>query len=226
MVRREAIDRGITDERVLDALRAVPRHRFVDEALAGRAYDGEALPIGARQTISRVHTVALMSSLLAPEPDDVVLEIGTGSGYQAAVLSHLAARVESVERIAALARRARAILEKIGVSNVGVHESDGTLGLPERGPFRRILVTAAAPEVPDPLFEQLAEGGRLVVPVVDPDAPEGGERLLVVERIRGRRVVRRSEPCAFVPLIGAAGHAERPELDIAPEDCAWSPRSR
>jgi len=205
MVEQEVIGRGITDERVIAALRAVPRHRFVDEALVYRAYDGEALPIGSRQTISRVHTVALMSELLAVEPEQRVLEVGTGSGYQAAVLSHLAARVESVERIPTLARRARRLLADLGLVNVRVWESDGTLGLPAEAPFPRIIVTAAAPGMPEALFEQLEDRGRMVVPV----SVEGrAEQLQVVERVGGRRVVRRSVECSFVPLIGADGYPE------------------
>jgi protein-L-isoaspartate(D-aspartate) O-methyltransferase len=205
MVLREVVGRGITDERVIAAVAAVPRHRFVDEALAYRAYDGEALPIGARQTISRVHTVALMSELLAAEPGHRVLEVGTGSGYQAAVLAHLVEGVESVERLPILARRARRVLQSLGLANVRVWESDGTLGLPAEAPFPRIIVTAAAPGLPEALFVQLEERGRMVVPVAD---AARGERLQVVERVAGRRIVRRSVECSFVPLIGADGYAE------------------
>jgi protein-L-isoaspartate(D-aspartate) O-methyltransferase len=205
MVRREVLEKGIDDERVVEAMRRLPRHLFVDEALWGRAHLDEALPIGWKQTISRPHIVALMSRLLDPAPDDAVLEIGTGSGYQAAVLSFLAGRVDSVERIAGLAERARRVLRFLGIDSVRVFDGDGTVGLPERAPYPRVIVTAGSPDLPEALFEQLAEGGRMVVPVAD---PEGGERLRVVERRHGRAVVRASVPCAFVPLIGRQGYAE------------------
>lgn len=214
MVERDVIERGIDDERVIAAMREIPRHLFVDEALAGRAYGSDPLPIGSKQTISRPHTVALMSALLSPEPDQDVLEIGTGSGYQAAVLSYLAARVHTVERIPALVRRARRLLAELGFANVAVHESDGTLGLPDLAPFDRILVTAGAPGLPEGLFDQLAEGGRMVVPVADED---GTASVQVVERVHGVPRVRRTEPCAFVPLIGAEGYPEPPE----PADDPW-----
>ena len=205
MVQREVVGRGITDARVVDAMRRVPRHLFVDEALAGRAHEDAALPIGFKQTISRPHVVALMTELLGAGPDDRVLEIGTGSGYQAAVLSHLAAHVDSVERLPQLVRRARRILSLLHVLNVDLHESDGTEGLAALAPFDRIIVTAGAPSVPAALFDQLVEGGRLVLPVAE---AEGGEVLQVIARIDGRPQVQRSVPCAFVPLIGAQGYRE------------------
>ncbi|MEM7247884.1 MAG: protein-L-isoaspartate(D-aspartate) O-methyltransferase [Acidobacteriota bacterium] len=203
MVQREVIDRGITDERVIEAMLTIPRHAFVDEALSTRAYGPDALPIGQKQTISKPHTVALMSSLLAPTPDDDVLEIGTGSGYQAAVMSRLARSVWTIERIPALIRRARQVLAKLGLDNVNIVSGDGTVGLPEQGPWTRIIVTAASPDLPEILFEQLAERGKMVVPVAEDD---GTERLQVVERIHGRRVVTGSEVCSFVPLIGEDGY--------------------
>ncbi len=204
MVERDVIGRGVTDERVIAAMLAVPRHLFVDEALADRAYADQPLPIGSKQTISRPSTVAIMSALLAPEPTDRVLEIGTGSGYQAAVLGRLGARVDTVERVPSLARRARKLLRQLGITNVRVWESDGTLGLPGRAPFARILVTAGAPDLPEALVEQLGEGGRLVLPVAT-----GGEaeRLHVVEKRDGGTFHRTGDACAFVPLIGAGGHA-------------------
>jgi protein-L-isoaspartate(D-aspartate) O-methyltransferase len=204
MVIRDVIGRGVKDERVIAALRSVPRHRFVDEALAARAHADQPLPIGAGQTISRPSTVALMSELLAPEPGHRVLEIGTGSGYQAAILSRLCARVDTIERVAVLARRAKALLPRLGFANVRVFETDGTRGLKGMKPYPRIIVTAGAPIVPEALLLQLQDGGRLVVPV-------GGvsveERLQVIEKIDGRAVTRESVPCSFVPLIGAHGHA-------------------
>lgn len=203
MVLREVVGRGVTDLRVVEALRRVPRHLFVDEALAARAYDGSALPIGHGQTISQPSTVALMTELLGVEPGHRVLEVGTGSGYQAAVLACLAGEVDTVERLAPLARRARRALESLRLSNVRVWQSDGTLGLPERAPFPRIMVTAGSPEPPPALLEQLAEGGRLVLPVADAD---GASSLVVVERHRGAFRVERTVRVAFVPLIGAQGY--------------------
>jgi protein-L-isoaspartate(D-aspartate) O-methyltransferase len=210
MIQRELLDKGIDDERVIEAMWRLPRHLFVDEALWGRAHTDEALPIGSKQTISRPHIVALMSQLLAPEPDMRVLEVGTGSGYQAAVMSLLAGSVDTVERIPALITRARRILDHLGIENVTIFDGDGTVGLPDRAPYPRIIVTAGSPDLPAALFEQLDEGGRMIVPVAD---AEGGERLQVVERQRGRRVVRGSVPCAFVPLIGRQGYAEPAELE-------------
>jgi len=145
-----------------------------------------------------------MSELLAPEPEHRVLEIGTGSGYQAAILARLCAHVDTVERIPALARRARSLFRKLGIRNVRVHESDGTVGLPGRPPYPRIVVTAGSPAIPDALVAQLAEGGRMVVPVAD---GRGGERLHVVEKLNGVAVARESVSCAFVPLIGREGYA-------------------
>lgn len=210
MVQRELLANGIEDERVLEAMSLLPRHLFVDEALWGRAHKDEALPIGSKQTISRPHIVALMSQLLAPGPEDRVLEVGTGSGYQAAVMSFLAGKVDTVERIPALIQRARRILDHLGIENVQIFDGDGTIGLPERAPYPRIIVTAGSPGLPEALFEQLAEAGRMVVPVAD---AEGGERLQVVEKIRGRRVVQASVPCAFVPLIGRQGYSEPPPTE-------------
>jgi len=192
---------GVQDARVLEALGRVPRHLFVEEALRARAYTDDALPIGHGQTISRPSTVARMTEALAPAPGDRVLEIGTGSGYQAAVLAFMGARVYSVERIPGLALRARRVLTQIGAFAVSVRPGDGGKGWPEEAPFQGILMTAAAPEVPRLLLEQLEVGGRLVAPVGQGD----GQSL--------RRVVRTSadtwteevlEPCRFVPFIGAA----------------------
>lgn len=211
MVERDVVGRGVRDPRVIAAMLAVPRHLFVDEALAARAYTDQPLPIGARQTISRPSTVAIMSELLAPGEDDRVLEIGTGSGYQAAVLARLCAAVDTVERIPSLARRAKALFRKLGIRNVRVFESDGSLGLAARTEYPRVIVTAGAPSIPEALVAQLAEGGRLVVPVAD---ARGAERLQVVEKIDGRAVVRPSVSVSFVPLIGGAGHAP-------PEPPSW-----
>jgi protein-L-isoaspartate(D-aspartate) O-methyltransferase len=207
MVEREVVGKGVTEPRVVEAMGAVPRHLFVDEALAARAYEGQPLPIGHRQTISRPHTVALMSELLEVGPSQRVLEIGTGSGYQAAVLSRLARHVDSVERHAALARRARRILADVGIRNVVVWQRDGSLGLPGQPPYPRIIVTCGSPELPLALLQQLEDGGRLVVPVADNG---GGEILHVVSKVNGSHRVDRSVPCSFVPLIGRHGYGEPP----------------
>ena len=206
MVVRDVIGRGVRDERVIAAMRAVPRHAFVDEALAARAYADQPLPIGGKQTISRPSTVALMTELLAAREGDRVLEIGTGSGYQAAVLSLLCARVDSVERMPQLARRAKAIFRRLGIVNVRIFTSDGTIGLPGMKPYPRIIVTAGSPSVPQALLDQLEEGGRLVVPVKDGE----GERLHVVTKLDGRSVTTESAACTFVPLIGEQGWGEPP----------------
>ncbi len=185
------------DPRVLEAIARIPRHWFVEEAFWPRAYADQALPIGFGQTISRPSTVARMTTALALSPTDRVLEVGTGSGYQTAVLACLAARVYSVERVAALAVRARARLNRLGLTSVEIRPGDGTLGWPERAPFDAVLVTAAASEIPEALLEQLAPGGRLVIPV------GGGERqaILCVRRdLSGGWAQEVLEPCRFVPL--------------------------
>jgi protein-L-isoaspartate(D-aspartate) O-methyltransferase len=165
MVRTQVESRGVRDVRVLEAMRAVPRHRFVPAHLAWAAYDDGPLPIGHGQTISQPYIVAVMTELLEPGPDDVVLDVGTGSGYQAAVLSRLAKRVYSIEIVPELAAEARARLAALGYENVEVITGDGWAGLPERAPFDGILVAAAPPEVPQALLDQLGEGARLVIPV-------------------------------------------------------------
>ncbi len=206
MVVALAREHGVRCERVLRALLEVPRHLFVDEALWPRAYADDALPIGHGQTISKPSTVARMTEALGPGPEDRVLEVGTGSGYQAAVLGRLAGRVYTVERIAALAVRARGVLNRVGAVHVVVRPGDGALGWPGEGPFHGILVAAAADRPPRPLLEQLVVGGRLVIPV----AGAGGQEL--------RRVVREGEDawreevleaCRFVPLVSGAGQGTR-----------------
>lgn len=205
MVRGQLEHRGVASARVLDALRRVPRERFVQERERGRAYADHALPIGRGQTISQPYMVAVMTEALRLRAQDRVLEVGTGSGYQAAVLAELAAEVWTVERIAELARDATAVLEALGYANVHVRAGDGSLGWPEAAPFDRILVTAGAPAVPRTLVDQLSpEGGRLVAPVGERDLQE----LVVVER-RGRRTrQRRILACRFVPLLGEEGWPE------------------
>jgi protein-L-isoaspartate(D-aspartate) O-methyltransferase len=198
MVGEQLARRGIADERVLAAMRRVPRHRFVEEAFRERAYGDHALPIGQEQTISQPYIVALMTALLELTGREKVLEIGTGSGYQTAVLAELSRRVCSIERIPALAARARALLEALGYANVWVRVGNGTLGWPEEAPFDRILVTAGGPRVPPPLFEQLAEGGRMVVPLGDQTA----QTLTLVESVGGQMRTRPCGDCHFVPLVG------------------------
>lgn len=196
MVREQIESRGVRDPRVLAALRAVPRHRFVPEAYRSRAYEDGPLPIGAGQTISQPYIVAVMTELLRPEPGDRVLEIGTGSGYQAAVLARLVERVYSIEIVPELAARARAALAELGVSNVEVFVGDGFRGLPEHAPFDGILLTAAPGEVPQPLLDQLAVGGRMVAPVggIDQD-------LRVIERTAHGLETTRLFPVRFVPFV-------------------------
>jgi protein-L-isoaspartate(D-aspartate) O-methyltransferase len=205
--RRRMVERlarsGIRDARVLEALAAVPRHALVPEALGHRAYEEAPLPIGAGQTISAPGTVAAMSAALALTGGERVLEIGTGSAYQAAVLSRLAARVISVERVPALASRARRALDRLGVANVVVHLGDGTRGWPPEAPYDAIAVTAGGPEVPAPLLEQLAPGGRLVGPF----GPRGAQRLLRIRRdaagaLREPEVLGEAK---FVDLVGDHG---------------------
>jgi protein-L-isoaspartate(D-aspartate) O-methyltransferase len=201
MVEEQLVRRGVTDPRVLEAMRRIPRHRFVEEALRDRAYGDHPLPIGENQTISQPYIVGIMTQLLDVRPTDKVLEVGTGSGYQTAVLAELARRVCSVERFLSLAARARRILEELGYTSAVVKTADGTYGWPDEAPFERIIVTAGAPAVPGPLFQQLAEGGRMVLPV-------GGSQsqvLHVVEKVDGRMRTVTDCDCTFVKLVGKYG---------------------
>jgi protein-L-isoaspartate(D-aspartate) O-methyltransferase len=194
--------RGIDDERVLAAMERVPRELFVPPELADRAYADAALPIGEGQTISQPYMVALICSQLALRGDERVLDVGSGSGYQAAVLAELAREVHTIERIPALVEQARTRLEAAGYGDrVHVHEGDGTLGLPEHAPFAAIAVAAAAPEIPTMLYDQLELRGRLVVPVGD----RYEQLLQVVVRTPEGPAVLRSVPCRFVPLVGEEG---------------------
>ena len=203
MVEEQLRKRGIVDERVLDAMERVPRELFVDEEERSRAYVDAPLPIGFGQTISQPYMVALICQTADVHPGDRVLDIGTGSGYQAAVLAELGAEVHTVERIPELADRARARLAEAGYEHVLVHVGDGSLGLPEEAPFHAIVVAAAAPELPLTLYEQLVPQGRLVAPVGQLD----GQRLEVAVRSPEGPAVLRSVPCRFVPLVGAAGYS-------------------
>jgi len=198
MVDEQLKRRGITDARVLDAMRRIPRHRFVEEGLAHSAYEDHPLPIGEGQTISQPYIVALMTSLLGLTGQEKVLEVGTGSGYQTAVLGALARRVCSIERLPRLAERARATLETLGVANVWIRVGNGALGWPDEAPFDRILVAAGGPSVPPPLVEQLVEGGRLVLPVGSAE----DQVLTVVERAGGETRTRQCGECKFVKLVG------------------------
>jgi protein-L-isoaspartate(D-aspartate) O-methyltransferase len=204
MVRDQIAERGVEDPRVLAAMRQVPRHDFVPEHLKAQAYGDHALPIGSGQTISQPYVVARMTELLAVEPQHSVLEVGTGSGYQTAILAQLARRVFSLERIPELARAAIERMRRLGLDNVKIQVFDGTVGWSDVGPFDRILVTAAAPKAPAPLLDQLAPGGRLLIPEGD----RLGQRLVLYEKTP--KGIRRStgEPVAFVPLIGRHGWSD------------------
>lgn len=204
--RRRLVERlreqGVRDPRVLEAVSEVRRHLLVDEALRDRAYEDVPLPIGDGQTISAPGIVAAMSEALELEGDETVLEVGTGSGYQAAILSRLAARVISIERIPGLANRARSALDMLGVTNVVVHLGDGSRGRPSEAPFDAIVVTAGGPKVPEPLVEQLVPGGRLVGPF----GPRGQQELIRVRRKPDGEFVRESLGlCRFVDLVGEYG---------------------
>jgi protein-L-isoaspartate(D-aspartate) O-methyltransferase len=197
---------GITDERVMEAMAEIPRHYFVPEAFRHQAYDDDvSIHIGEGQTISQPRIVALMTESARIDPMDRVLEVGTGSGYQAVVLSKLARFVFTVERVASLARQAKSVLDQLGVDNVSVKVMDGTLGWRAQAPFDAILVTAGAPEVPEPLVEQLADGGRLVVPV----GPRETQVLKIVERRGDRTFAHELKGACFVPLIGRHGWEEK-----------------
>ena len=201
MVERQLARRGIVDQRVLDAFRRVPREAFVDSHLAKYAYDDGPLPIGEGQTISQPYVVALMTEAARIKPGARVLDVGTGSGYAAAILADLAGEVVTIERHAALAHRARDTLKRLGYVNVEVIEGDGSRGLPERAPYDAILVAAGAPVVPASLKEQLADGGRLVIPV----SANHHQDLLVVTRRGDRFEEENLGGVRFVPLLGEEG---------------------
>lgn len=201
MVEEQLRARGIKDERVLKAMETVPRHMFVGEEIRDRAYDDCALPIGEGQTISQPYMVAIMTELLELKGDERVLEIGTGSGYQSAILSLLSSEVYTVERFETLAIKARDLLKRLGYKNVNVFISDGTLGLSEYAPFDAIIVTAGSPEIPQVYIEQLRIHGRLVIPV----GSRFSQILYQVKKTPSGIVTRPSTPCVFVPLIGRYG---------------------
>ncbi len=201
MVERQLRRRGIHDERVLRAMEEIPRHEFIPEDLRDRAYHDQPVPIGEDQTISQPYIVAVMTQLLAVEPESIALEVGTGTGYQAAVLSRLARLVYSIERLPSLAERAREICLRLGYDNITVVAGDGTKGLAEHAPYDRILVAAAAATVPAALIEQMAEGGRLIMPVGNVDL----QVLQLVRKSQGELFTSKLEGCRFVPLIREGG---------------------
>lgn len=197
MVRTQLADRGIRDPRVLDALRAVPRHEFVPEEFRQDAYEDHPLPIGEGQTISQPYIVAAMLERLELRPADRVLEVGTGSGYVSALLSVLCAEVYSVERHAVLAAAAKLTLQRLNYRNLMIKVGDGSQGWPEFSPFDAILVSAAGSEVPPLLFDQLSEGGRMMLPV----GPPSSQELQLVRKVAGRPEIKVLEGCRFVPLV-------------------------
>jgi protein-L-isoaspartate(D-aspartate) O-methyltransferase len=205
MVQDQIIARGIGDQRVIDAMLKIPRHIFVQEAFAAQAYSDKALPIGEKQTISQPYIVALMTEKLALTGTEKVLEIGTGSGYQTAILATMADRVYSAERIRSLALRARKCLDSLKLFNVQlrINDSEGSpIGWEEAAPFDAIIVTAGAPEVPAILTDQLARGGRLVIPV---GADTNQQLLTIIKNEDGELKCEQSIECRFVPLIGKQG---------------------
>jgi protein-L-isoaspartate(D-aspartate) O-methyltransferase len=204
MVDEQLRGRDIRDERVLEAMERVPRELFVPAELRERAYDDAALPISAGQTISQPYMVARIIEELGLDGDEGVLDVGTGSGYQAAVLAELADHVDTIERIPELADQATRNLEAAGYDQVEVHQGDGSRGYPQRAPYDAIAVAAAAPGFPHALYDQLATGGRLVVPV----GGKRGQRLEVIVRSPEGPAVLKSVPCRFVPLVGEEGFAE------------------
>jgi protein-L-isoaspartate(D-aspartate) O-methyltransferase len=204
MVDRHVAARGISDGRILQAMREVPRHRFVPQVVAAKAYGPGALPIGKGQTISQPYIVARMIELLELGGNEKVLEIGTGTGYQAVVLSKLCAKVFSIERVNELALRATEVIRELKIHNVSVKVFDGTYGWSDQAPFDRIIVAAAAPEVPEPLLQQLKRTGKLVIPI----GPEGSQRLALVTRVGTQWRIEDRGSAEFVPLVGKFGWKE------------------
>ncbi len=200
MVQRQIVARGVKDKRVIEAMRVVPRHEFVPPAQRARAYEDRALPIGEEQTISQPYVVAFMTEQLKPKPTDKVLEVGTGSGYQAAVLSKLVKEVYTIEIVESLGKRAEETLKRLSYKNVSVKIGDGYKGWEESAPFDSIIVTCAPDHVPQPLVEQLKEGGRMVIPV----GGRAGQELYLLEKKGGKLVQSALLPVMFVPMTGEA----------------------
>lgn len=204
MVKNQLIPRGISDPRVLEVMCKVPRHRFVEEALVGEAYNDHPLPIGHKQTISQPYIVALMTEALELTGKEKTLEIGSGSGYQTAILAELSYKVYTVERVRPLLVKARNDLSKLGYNNILYKAFDGTLGWKEYEPYDAIIVTAGAPKIPQPLLDQLAEGGRLIIPVGNKFSQE----LIKVVKKKGNYIEKNLGGCRFVDLVGVHGWKE------------------
>jgi protein-L-isoaspartate(D-aspartate) O-methyltransferase len=201
MVKNQLIPRGIADENVLRAMGKIQRHLFVEDALVGEAYNDHPLPIGHKQTISQPYIVALMTEALDLTGKEKVLEIGTGSGYQTAILAELSGKVYTVERIEPLLEKSRSLLQSLGYTNIYFKAFDGTLGWEDFAPFDAIMVTAGAPKVPDPLLKQLADGGRIIIPIGN----RYSQDLIKVTRGKDRFVEKNLGGCRFVDLIGEHG---------------------
>jgi protein-L-isoaspartate(D-aspartate) O-methyltransferase len=201
MVKTQLIPRGINDERVLNTMKKVPRHLFVDDYIQHKAYDDMALSIGEGQTISQPYMVAIMTQLLELKGNEKVLEVGTGSGYQAAILAELSKEVYTVERVVVLVKKAEDRFHSLGYKNIHIKIGNGTLGWPEEAPFDRIIITAGTPKIPEPLIEQLSEEGIIIAPVGD----RFSQQLLRVRKSNGKLSEDYHTPCVFVPLIGEYG---------------------
>jgi len=204
MVTEQIMGRGVVTPRVIEAFRKVPRHLFVPEEFRSHSYNDHPLPIGEGQTISQPYMVALMTDILNLSGEEKVLEIGTGSGYQAAILAELGKEVYTVERHRALAERAEKVLKDLNYQNVRVLVGDGTKGWKEFSPYQKIIVTASAPDVPQPLFEQLDEMGRLAIPI----GGRWSQDLVLVEKRKGNMITKSICGCVFVPLIGEYGYGD------------------
>jgi protein-L-isoaspartate(D-aspartate) O-methyltransferase len=201
MVREQIVARGIKNQLVIDVFRKVPRHKFIDNKFLSEAYSDHPLPLTLGQTISQPYIVALMTELLEVYEDEKVLEIGTGSGYQTAILAELADTVHSVERLPELSQAAGQALRELGYKNIQLHVGDGSKGWPEQAPYNRIIVTASAPNIPQPLIDQLKENGKIVIPL----GSNFGQDLVVGEKHKGELKIFNYGKVVFVPLIGAFG---------------------
>ena len=204
MVQEQLLARGIQDARVIDVMSRIPRHEFVDSGMANQAYQDHPLNIGLKQTISQPQIVAFMTQCLELKGNEKVLEIGTGSGYQTAILSQLAQKVYTIERITSLSNKARRTFYRFGLMNITLRIGDGTLGWPEEAPFDAIIVTAASPQIPQAYTDQLKEGGRLIIPV----GAEESQSLILIRKVSGRLASEKKAECRFVKLIGQDGWKE------------------